>query len=65
VLNDQNSVAQAETNELQTLVNFTKALVDLDRSMGLSLKKNNIELDRTLGNIAINRTNGASSAAAK
>jgi outer membrane protein TolC len=65
VLNDQNAVAQAETNELQTLVNFTKALVDLDRSMGLSLKKNNIELDRTLGNIAINRTNGASSATAK
>jgi outer membrane protein TolC len=65
VLNDQNAVAQAETNELQTVVNFTKALVDLDRSMGLSLKKNNIELDRTLGNIAINRTSGASGAAAK
>jgi outer membrane protein TolC len=65
VLNDQNLVAQAETTELQTLVNFTKALVDLDRSMGLSLKKNNIELDRTLGNIAINRTSGASSATAK
>jgi outer membrane protein TolC len=60
VLNDQNALLQARTNEIQTLINFTKALVDLDRSMGMSLKKNNIELDRTLGNIAVNRTSGAS-----
>jgi hypothetical protein len=24
--------------------------------MGMTLKKNNIELDRTLGNVAVNRT---------
>jgi outer membrane protein TolC len=56
VLNDQNALLQARTNEIQTLINFTKAFVDLDRSMGMTLKKNNIELDRTLGNIAVNRT---------
>jgi outer membrane protein TolC len=59
VLNDQNLVAQAESNEVQTIVNFSKAIVDLDRSMGMTLKKNNIELDRTLGNVAVNRTSGA------
>ncbi len=59
VLNDQNLLLQARTNEIQTLINFTKSLVDLDRSMGMSLKKNNIELDRTLGNVAVNRTSGA------
>ena len=59
VLNDQNLLLQARTNEIQTLINFTKSLVDLDRSMGMTLKKNNIELDRTLGNVAVNRTSGA------
>jgi hypothetical protein len=29
-------------------VNFTKSLVDLDRAMGLTLSKNNIELEKTL-----------------
>jgi outer membrane protein TolC len=60
VLDEQNNVAVAESNELQTVVNFTKSLVDLDRAMGLTLKKNNIELDKTLGNIAVNRTSKAS-----
>ena len=48
VLDEQNNVLQAETNELQTVVNFTKALVDLDRAMGMTLRKNNIELEKTL-----------------
>ena len=48
VLDEQNNVLQAETNELQTVVNFTKSLVDLDRAMGMTLRKNNIELERTL-----------------
>jgi outer membrane protein len=48
VLDEQNNVLQAESNELQTVVNFTKALVDLDRSMGMTLRKNNIELEKTL-----------------
>ena len=48
VLEEQRNVAMAESNELQTIVNFTKSLVDLDRAMGMSLRKNNIDLERTL-----------------
>jgi outer membrane protein TolC len=48
VLEEQRNVAQAESNELQAVVNFTKALVDLDKSMGLTLSKNNIEMEKTL-----------------
>ena len=48
VLEEQRNVAQAETNELQATVNFTKSLVDLDRAMGLTLKKNNVEVEKTL-----------------
>jgi len=48
VLEEQRNVAQAESNELQAEVNFTKSLVDLDRSMGLTLSKNNIEIEKTL-----------------
>jgi hypothetical protein len=29
-------------------VNFTKSLVDLDKAMGLTLSKNNIEIQKTL-----------------
>ena len=60
VLEEQRNVAQAETNELQSLVNFTKSLVDLDRSMGMTLRKNNIEIDKTLNPVAINVRYGAS-----
>ena len=38
VLEEQRNVAQAESNELQTVVNFTKGLVDLDKAMGLDRK---------------------------
>jgi len=48
VLEEQRNVAQAESNELQAEVNFTKSLVDLDKSMGMTLSKNNIEIDKTL-----------------
>lgn len=48
VLEEQRNVAMAESNELQAEVNFTKALVDLDKAMGLTLSKNNIELEKTL-----------------
>jgi outer membrane protein TolC len=48
VLEEQRNVAQAQSNELQAMVNFTKSLVDLDRAMGVTLKRNNIELDRAL-----------------
>ncbi|HLH30292.1 MAG TPA: TolC family protein, partial [Terriglobia bacterium] len=48
VLEEQRNVAQAQTDELQAVVNYTKALVDLDRATGMTLKKNNIEIEKTL-----------------
>jgi len=48
VLEEQRNVAQAESNQLQNVVNFTKSVVDLDRAMGMTLRKNNIDLERTL-----------------
>jgi len=48
VLEEQRNVAQAQTDELQSLVNYTKSLVDFDRSIGMTLKKNNIEIEKTL-----------------
>jgi outer membrane protein TolC len=48
VLEEQRNVAQAQTNEIQALVNYTKSLVDADRAMGMTLKKNNIEIEKTL-----------------
>jgi outer membrane protein TolC len=48
VLQEQTNVAQAQTDELQAIVNYTKSLVDLDRSMGMTLKKNNIEIEKAL-----------------
>jgi outer membrane protein TolC len=54
VLEEQRNVAQAETNEVQSIVNFTKSLVDLDRAMGMTLRKSNIEIDKTLNPVALN-----------
>jgi outer membrane protein TolC len=48
VLEEQRNVAQAQTDELQSLVNYTKALVDLDHATGMTLKKNNIEIEKAL-----------------
>ena len=48
VLEEQRNVAQAQTDELQSLINYTKSLVDVDRSTGMTLKKNNIEIEKTL-----------------
>jgi outer membrane protein TolC len=48
VLEEQRNVTQAQTNEIAALVNYTKALVDLDRAMGLTLRKNNIQIERSL-----------------
>ena len=42
------NVAQAQTDELQSLVNYTKSLADFDRATGMTLKKNNIEIEKTL-----------------
>ena len=52
VLEEQRNVAQAETNEVQSIVNFTKSLVDLDKAMGMTLRQNNIEIDKTLNPVA-------------
>jgi outer membrane protein TolC len=48
VLEEQRNVTQAQTNEINALVNYTKALVDYDRSIGMTLQKNNIEIEKTL-----------------
>jgi len=48
VLEEQRNVAQAQTDELQAVVNYTKSLVDMDRAMGMTLKKNSIEIEKTL-----------------
>jgi outer membrane protein TolC len=47
VLEEQRNVTQAQTDEIAALVNYTKALVEVDRATGLTLKKNNIQLDKT------------------
>jgi len=54
VLEEQQNVAQAESNELQTVVNFNKSLVDLDRATGMTLKKNNIDFEKALSPVAVN-----------
>jgi outer membrane protein TolC len=48
VLEEQRNVAQAETSELQSLVTFTKAVVDLDKAMGVTLTKANVQIDKAL-----------------
>lgn len=48
VLEEQRNVTQAQTNEIAALVNYTKALVELDRATGMTLKKNNIAIEKTL-----------------
>ncbi|MBI4475469.1 MAG: TolC family protein [Acidobacteria bacterium] len=48
VLEEQRNVAQAQTNELQAMTNFAKALVDLDRAMGMTLRRNNVEIEKAI-----------------
>jgi outer membrane protein len=48
VLEEQRNVAQAQTDEIQSLINYTKSVVDFDRATGMTLKKNNIEIEKTL-----------------
>ena len=48
VLQEQQNFALAQSAELQAEVNYTKALVDLDHAMGMTLKRSNIELDKAL-----------------
>jgi outer membrane protein len=48
VLEDQRDVATDESAQLQAEVNYAKALVDLDRAMGMTLNRNKIELNKAL-----------------
>ena len=45
VLQEQQNLTAAQTSEIQALVNYTKAVVDFDRAIGRTLKKNNISVD--------------------
>ena len=48
VLESQRDVATYETAQIQAEVNYTKALIDLDRAMGMTLKRNGLELNKAL-----------------
>lgn len=48
VLEEQRNVAQDESAQLQAEVTYTKALIDLDRAMGMTLKRNSIQVDKAL-----------------
>ena len=48
VLEEQRNLAQAQTAELQSIITFTKAVVDLDKAMGLTLMKNNVQVDKAI-----------------
>jgi hypothetical protein len=45
---DQRNLAQAETNEMQALVNYAKSLVSYDHAIGNTLARNNIQFDKQL-----------------
>jgi len=61
VLQEQQNVTAAQTSQIQALVNYAKALVDYDRAVGRTLRKNNVEIDKQLQ--VIEGTAGASSSA--
>jgi outer membrane protein len=44
VLEEQRNLAVAQSNELRSLVDFTKAKQDLDKAMGKTLEENNISI---------------------
>ena len=48
VLEEQRNLAQAESDEIQALVNYTKSLVVYDKAIGNTLARNSIELDKQL-----------------
>ena len=57
VLQQQTNLAAAETNEIQALVNYAKALVTLDRATGQTLTHNNIEIEKANPRLAVNAAN--------
>jgi outer membrane protein len=46
VLDEQRNVAAAQETELQSTINYTKALVQFDKAIGRTLKRNNIEIEQ-------------------
>jgi len=64
VLEEQRNLAQAQTTELQTRISFAKAVLDLDKAMGLTLQRNNIELERALNKTSMSEYKPASTPAA-
>ena len=54
VLQEQQNLTAAQTSEIQALVNYTKALVEFDRAIGRTLKKNNIQVDSNQKIAAVN-----------
>jgi len=46
VLDEQRNVEAAQETELQSQINYTKALVQFDRAIGRTLKRNNIEIEQ-------------------
>jgi outer membrane protein TolC len=48
VLEEQRNLEQMQTNENAALVNYRKALADYDRALGVTLKKNNISIEKAV-----------------
>ncbi|PYS01695.1 MAG: hypothetical protein DMG12_15030, partial [Acidobacteria bacterium] len=48
VLQEQRNVTAAQTTQIQALVNYAKALVDYDKAVGRTLRKNNIEIEKQM-----------------
>jgi outer membrane protein TolC len=48
VLEEQRNLQQMQSAEISAKVNYAKALVDYDRALGITLKKNNVSIDKAL-----------------
>jgi outer membrane protein TolC len=48
VLEEQRNLEQMQTNEIAAIVNYRKALVDYDHALGVTLKKNNVTIERAM-----------------
>jgi outer membrane protein TolC len=46
VLDEQRNVATAQETELQSIISYTKSLVQFDRAIGRTLRLNNIDIDK-------------------
>ena len=48
VLEEQRTVSLAQETQIQALVNYAKSLVDYDKAVGRTLRKNNIEIEKQM-----------------